>query len=108
MDGWNNASRPRGKEVLIKSVVQAIPTYLMTFFRLTRGLCKHITGLIRKFWWGCKEGKRKTIWVAWDDMVMQKFLGGMGFRDIEPFNLVLVKQAWSLLQDPDTLSTTVL
>jgi hypothetical protein len=25
-----------------------------------------------KFWWGCKDGKRKTCWVAWDDMTQPK------------------------------------
>lgn len=71
-----------GKEVLIKSVVQAIPTYSMSVFKLPRGLCEHITSLIRKFWWGSKAGERKTAWVAWDDMIMPKYKGGLGFRDI--------------------------
>ena len=39
-----------GREVLIKAVVQAIPTYTMTCFKLSVGLCEEIKGLIRKFW----------------------------------------------------------
>jgi hypothetical protein len=97
-----------GKEVLIKAVTQAIPTYSMACFRLPRGLCKHIDGL-RDFWWDSKEGKRKTCWVTWDDMSMPKGLGSLGFRNIELFNLaLLVRQAWRILQDPDTLSARVL
>lgn len=49
-----------GKEVLIKSVVQAIPVYSMGCFKLPHGLCEHISSLIRKFWWGVKNGKRKV------------------------------------------------
>jgi hypothetical protein len=79
-----------GKEVLIKVVARAIPTYSMACFRLPRGLCKHIDGLLRDFWWGGKEGKRKTCWVAWDDMSMPKGLGGLGFRNIKLFNLALL------------------
>lgn len=43
-----------GKEVMIKSVAQAIPVYSMACFRLPGGLCESVTSLIRQFWWGSK------------------------------------------------------
>jgi hypothetical protein len=46
-----------GKEVLIKSVAQAIPVYSMACFRLPWGLCEHINSLIRRFWWGIRRAK---------------------------------------------------
>lgn len=64
-----------GKEILIKSIVQPIPTYSMSVFKLPRGLCQCITAMVRKFWWGSKAGERKTAWVSWDTMTMPKYRG---------------------------------
>ena len=50
VQGWmEKCLSAGGKEVLIKSVAQAIPTYSMACFKLPRGLCEHINSLIRKF-----------------------------------------------------------
>jgi hypothetical protein len=48
-----------GKEVLIKLVVQAIPMFCMSCFKLPRGLCLAINAMIHSFWWGSKDGNRK-------------------------------------------------
>ena len=51
LQGWKEKLLSQaGREVLIKAVVQAIPTYSMCFFKLPLGLCHEIEGLIRKFW----------------------------------------------------------
>jgi hypothetical protein len=81
-----------GNEVLIKSVAQAVPVYSMSCFKLPRCLCEHINSLIQKFWWGSKNGERKTSWVLWDVMTRTKFLGRLGFRDIELFNLAMLSE----------------
>ena len=53
--GWmSKCLSAGGKEVLIKSVAQAILVYLMSCFKIPRGLCDHIKSIIRKFWWGYK------------------------------------------------------
>lgn len=51
--GWKEKllSQTR-KEVLIKAVTQAIPTYTLSVFKLPDFLCDDMTGIIQRFWWG--------------------------------------------------------
>jgi hypothetical protein len=65
MQGWiEKIFSARGKEVLIKSVAQSVPVFSMSYFKLPWSIGEHINSLIRKFWWGCKEWKRKPDWVS--------------------------------------------
>jgi hypothetical protein len=50
-----------GKEVLIKSVARAIPTFSMPYFKLPHGICLAINSMLQKFWWGSKDGKHKPF-----------------------------------------------
>jgi len=47
------------REVLIKSVIQAIPTYTMGYFKIPMGLCNEIEAMINFFWWGQRGDRRK-------------------------------------------------
>jgi len=44
-----------GREVLIKAIAQAIPTYTMSVFKLTKTACQTIQSSIIRFWWGYNQ-----------------------------------------------------
>ena len=110
MNGWaeKNLSYP-GKEILLKAVIQAKPTFSMSCFLLSKGTCKKITSPMAKFWWSGNLDKRSMHWIAWDKLVVPKEQGGMGFRDMHKFNIALLgKQAWRLVTNPNSLCAQVL
>ena len=41
-----------GREILIKAVAQATPTYIMSIFKLPDSLCKDLNSMMGNFWWG--------------------------------------------------------
>ena len=79
-----------GKEVLIKAVTQAVPSYTMSCFKLPNALCDGMTRMVRQFWWGQVKNEKKVAWMSWDKMCLPKDKGGMGFRDLKSFNLTLL------------------
>ena len=60
IQGWEGKLLSQaGREVLIKSVIQAIPTYTMGCFKIPLGLCNEIEAMIKKFLWGQRGDRRK-------------------------------------------------
>jgi hypothetical protein len=109
INGWKEKFLSHvGKEVLLKSVIQAIPTYTMSVFRLPKTLCKEINAMMGRFWWGHKENLSKIPWMSWKGMGKKKLEGGLGYRDLVSFNIALLaKQGWHLLKFPHTLAARV-
>ncbi|KAG7584818.1 Ribonuclease H domain [Arabidopsis thaliana x Arabidopsis arenosa] len=98
-----------GKQVLLKAVLQSMPSYAMSCFKLPSSLCKQIHSVLTRFWWDDKPGKKKMCWVAWDKLTKPKFDGGLGFKDVEAFNdAFLAKIGWRILHNPSSLLAKIL
>jgi hypothetical protein len=92
-----------GKEVLIKTILQALHVYAMSVFQFPAGLIEELNQLIRDFHWGDEHERRRMHWLSWDKLTQPKLNGGMGFRDFRVYNqALLARQSWRLLQFPDS------
>ncbi|XP_010463319.1 PREDICTED: uncharacterized protein LOC104743986 [Camelina sativa] len=110
VNGWSTKYLSKGgKEVMIKSVALALPTHVMSCFKLPQELTSKLTSAISKFWWKSNDKVCGMHWVAWDKMCKAKCEGGLGFRVLEQFNdALLAKQYWRLIQYPTSLMARVM
>ena len=53
LQGWKEKLLSQAnREVLLKAMIQAIPAYTISCFKLPINIFHEIETLIRKFWWG--------------------------------------------------------
>ncbi|GJX73788.1 hypothetical protein Tco_0312383, partial [Tanacetum coccineum] len=91
-------------EVLIRSVIQAIPSYAMQCYMLPKGFLQKLLVHIKRFFWSGDAHERHIHWLSWDRICEPKDGGGLGFQDLSCFNLALLaKQGWRLIMNPDLL-----
>jgi hypothetical protein len=79
-----------GKEILLKAVIQAIPTYSMSVFQLPVGFCRELNSMMTRFWWGHMSNSSKISRMSWEKMGNAKSARGLGFRDLIIFNKALL------------------
>ncbi|XP_017621076.1 uncharacterized mitochondrial protein AtMg00310-like [Gossypium arboreum] len=75
-----------GKEIFIKSILQAIPSYAFSVFYTPNSVLEDFQSMVAWVWYG-----------------------GLGFRDLRRFNVALLgRQVWHLMSCRDTLCYRVL
>jgi hypothetical protein len=99
ISGWKaRLLSQAGRTTLVKLVINAIPTYLMSLFLLPKSLCDSINSCIRKFWWGYPQEKKHCLsLLSWSNICKPKSLGGLGIRSMEAMNnSLLARLGWKM------------
>jgi hypothetical protein len=87
----------------------ALPTYLMSMFKIPFGLCVSLQKHIQSSWWGSKRGKCKVQWIPWEVQIRPKTYDILGFKDLRLFNqALLAHQVMRLITYPTSLCAQVL
>ncbi|KAM1078414.1 hypothetical protein ACFX19_026088 [Malus domestica] len=90
LQGWKRCTlSPVRNEVLLNTVVQAIPAYPMSLFKFPARLCNELDVLIYAFWWGKAKRGGRASWL-WSSLLVGRDLlldrahwQIMGGRDVQ-------------------------
>lgn len=111
VNSWQKKILSRaGKEVLLKSVAQAMPIFSMSVFLLPQTFCTAIENIINRFWWENGGTTSRGIhWMSRPRLTLPKCNGGMGFERLHDFNIALLaKQGWCILTNTHSLVCRIL
>ncbi|KAH1123132.1 hypothetical protein J1N35_006292 [Gossypium stocksii] len=109
IENWSTRLLSRGgKEIFIKSVLQAIPTYAMTCFLLPKSLCGEFENIFAKFWWQNGKRKKGIHWCKWQFLCRPKEERRLGFRNMAQFNIALLaKKGWKIMNNQNSIVARV-
>ncbi|TYH19513.1 hypothetical protein ES288_A05G357900v1, partial [Gossypium darwinii] len=78
-------------------------------FLAPKGIIEEIHTKMSRMWWNNNDKACGWAMMAWEKMCYPKGMGGIGFRDLQLFNLALLgRQVWKLMTHMDTLCFKVL
>jgi len=93
-----------GRLILINSVLDSLPTYVMSLFPIPAKVVKKLDKLRRNFLWKSnKEGKGYNL-VNWKNVLLSKERGGLGIRNLRLQNeSLLMKWLWRYTEEDAAL-----
>ena len=105
ISAWAGASLSyAGRCELIRAVLQGVECFWLSILPIPVGVRDRISALCRNFLWGGKTSVSKKPLVAWKDVCRPKSEGGLGFMDLNAWNLALLAKAlWNLQSKKDSL-----
>jgi hypothetical protein len=88
--------------VLLKSVLQTLPTYLFTALVAPKHIIRAIRNIQRNFLWQGLQPNKKWALVRWDKVCLPKCRGGLGLQDPGKLNQIMgTKIWWRWMKMPD-------
>ena len=92
----------------MKSVMSAIPNYVMQGEALPIHLCEKLDKINRDFLWGLTREKKKLNLVGWNKIIKPKEEGGLGIQVAREKNLALLaKLNWRMNKEKEALWANV-
>ena len=98
-----------GRLTLINPILNSIPIYTFSIFKVPEAVCKKLDSLINVFWWGHDANRKKIHMTNWETITKPKTQGGLGIKKFGPMNkALLTKQYWRIRNNPNLLLSKTL
>ena len=92
-----------GRLTLIGNTLSNMPIYLMSLFRLPKGVKLRLEKIQRDFLWGGGNLEKKLQLVNWDTVCLSKEKGSLGIRNLSNFNKSLLgKWSWRFAMEDNS------
>jgi len=95
-----------GRATLINSVLDALPTYMMSVYPMPASVRDRLDAIRRNFLWqgNCDPNKHKFHLVKWNEVLVSKKEGGLGTRNLKIQNhSLLMKWLWRFASQEQSL-----
>ena len=93
-----------GRCELIRSILQGVECFWLASLYIPAGIRDRLIRMCRNFLWGGQCYVFKKALVAWESICLPKMEGGLGFKNLEAWNLALLsKNLWNIQAKKDSL-----
>lgn len=93
-----------GRVTLLKAVLNNLPVYYFSIFKVPAGVLKKLERIRRRFLWNGGGQNNGIHWVAWEKVICDKRNGGLGVGSLRSLNIgLMLKWWWRLKSKPEAL-----
>uniref|UniRef100_M1A801 Reverse transcriptase zinc-binding domain-containing protein n=1 Tax=Solanum tuberosum TaxID=4113 RepID=M1A801_SOLTU len=98
-----------GRFTLVSSVMDSIPSYMMSLFPIPASVTDRLDVVRRNFIWKGSEDKKKYHLVKWEELLESKKGGGLNIRRLDRHNKsLMMKRLWKFASPEEALCKEVI